>query len=105
MDSRLKTILAFIPASLLIEKALLQMEQENKEQEEKYYRIVVSNRGAQRLSIILDSCGERSLITTEENSYIVKTTKTRADKLKEDNSWVEKVELYHVHYVVSVIDE
>ena len=86
---------------LTTEKSDRKSEMEKKQ----HYRIVVSERGWQRLSTILDACGENSLEFTESKSYIVITTKTIAEKLKTDNDWVEKVELFSVYNVMAVVDE
>ena len=67
------------------------------------YRIIVSGRSVQRLSAILDACGEDSIMTIEEKSYVVRTTKSIAEKLKADNDWVERVEPYHTYYVSAVV--
>jgi hypothetical protein len=74
-------------------------------EQEQLYRIVVSQRSGQFLSTILDACGESSLMTMKEKSYVVRTTKAIAEKLKVDNDWVEKVELYLIYHVRSVVDE
>jgi len=74
-------------------------------EEKRHYRIVVSKRGGEKLLVILRACGEVSLETTEPNAYIVITTKTIADQLKEDNDWVEKVELFQIYSVRAVVDE
>ena len=69
------------------------------------YRIIVFGRSVQRLSAILDACGENSIMTIGEKSYVVRTTKSIAEKLKADNDWVERVEPYHTYYVSTVVDK
>jgi len=69
------------------------------------YRIIVFGRSVQRLSAMLYACGEDSIMTIEEKSYVVRTTKSIAEKLKADNDWVERVEPYHTYYVSAVADK
>jgi len=71
--------------------------------EVQYYRIIVSRRFYGQLSTILDACGYKSIMAREENGYLVRTTKALADKLKEDNKWVEKIEPYSVVYASAVV--
>jgi len=74
-------------------------------EEKRHYRIVVSKRGGEKLLVILRACGENSLETTEPNAYIVIMTKTIAEKIKEDNDWVENVELFPMYHIRAVVDE
>jgi len=74
-------------------------------EEKQHYRIIVSSRSLQRLRVVQKTCGKDCLETTEHNAYIVITTKTIADQLKEDNDWVEKVELFPMYHIRAVVDE
>lgn len=71
--------------------------------EVQYYRIILSKQFYGQLSIILDACGNESIMAREEKGYLVRTTKVAIDKLKEDTDWVEKIELYNVVYVSAVV--
>jgi hypothetical protein len=74
-------------------------------EKKQHYRIIVSERSTERLITILHACGDNSLEFKEHNAYIVITTKTIAEKLKTDNNWIEKVELFPVYHVIAVADE
>lgn len=74
-------------------------------EKKQHYRIIVSQRGLGRLRVVLEACGKDSLEMTEADSYVVITTKTIAEKLKADNDWVVKVELFPMYHIRVATDK
>jgi len=74
-------------------------------EKKQHYRITVSRRGILSLRTVLNACGKDSLEMTEPDAYVVITTKTIAEKLKTDNDWVVKVELFPMYHIRVAKDE
>lgn len=66
-----------------------------------YTVYIIGERKASRLSALMKACGDKSILATQERSYIVKSSLPILEKLKSEVDWIDEIEEYDLFLVAT----